>query len=228
MQGSRLQNRLQYDAKAAELRSLIETEAKKLQNITESKDIALRELKELTEKKTTLNHQIAVLESKNKEAEDHLAGMVEKENKTIDSLKAEWKKERARLEENQNLLISANKKLEALSGVVGEIEDFIQKESNARERYLEQHRKLVEVEEKQNKLALDITQKTQWLEEEKRSMDITKEYLKGLYGKLATYVVVAKETVEQVNEALKENVPLHFGSPGKVVQIDFDNFNKYL
>ena len=66
------------------------------------------------------------------------------------------------------------------------------------------------------------------LELKNKELDAYKTYLADLYGKLATYVVVAKETVEWVNEELKKKkVPINFGfPPGEILGIDFNNFDK--
>ena len=44
---------------------------------------------------------------------------------------------------------------------------------------------------------------------------------------MATYVQVAKETVRQLNKALKDKIPLQFNLPGDVneLTVSFNKFN---
>ena len=55
-----------------------------------------------------------------------------------------------------------------------------------------------------------------------------KSYISNLYGKLASYTRVAKETLEYVNKHLEETgTPLVFRVPeGEKIEINVDNFDK--
>ena len=65
--------------------------------------------------------------------------------------------------------------------------------------------------------------------QEKADLDIFKEFLNKLLAKLGSYKQAVDETVKYANENLKEHgVPMTFGlAPGEIVEINFDNFDKY-
>ncbi len=218
-----------YEKKILELRSVIETEAKNLQNIVEGKENAIRETEQARKEKSRIEGVISNLKIDQKEADEALQETISRKTKFIESTKTELKKEKGALKETTNILEETSAKISALMPVVREIETFLGKESNARERFLQAESIFVTSKEKTEKIVRKAQKERIEAEEKIKSLDGIKTYVSDLYGKLASYVRVATETLEYVNETLeKKEVPLQFEIPEgeKVLKIEFNNFNK--
>lgn len=215
-----------YDKKIIELRGVIEKTAKELQNIVEAKDQASRDLTTTIERKADIERTIRKLEEAMKEAQNALTEVIEKRTSFLNSVKIELKKERQALKEAEELLTATNDKIGELMPIVKELQEFISKESDARERYLETESHLILADKKHKKISALAEAESAEMKEKRESLEGLKNYVADLYGKLITYSKVAKETVEFVNEALKGNVPLRFEIPPgeKEITVDFESF----
>lgn len=225
---SRLSVQLQYDKKVAELRTLVEKEAKNLHDVLDSKILATSEVKELGERKATLGRILIDLETRIKEKQEGLDQLIEKELVVPQSIAAETKKESVSLLERKESLDKINESIKELNPVAVELEDFIKKESNARLRYIEESKKADDSEKKYKEFLTKTQQERASFENKNKELDAYKNYLVDLYGKMASYVGVMRETLEYVNEELKKtNTPIKFNlPPGEIIEIDFNNFTK--
>ncbi len=218
-----------YEKKILELRGLIQTEAKNYQNVLEAKDIALKEIKDTREEKSRIEGVISKLEKKQAEAEEALKQTIEKKTAFVESTKVELKKEKKALKETTDILSETSEKVSELMPVVKEIEKFLSKESDARERFLRAETIFITAKEKTEKIVNQAQKEKAEVKEKHDSFEGLKTYVTKLYGKLAIYVKVATETLEYVNETLeKKEVPLRFEIPEgeKILKVGFDNFNK--
>lgn len=219
-----------YEKKIAELHNEISKEAKLLQDATEKKESELREIALLIERKgkiATLNFKLQGEIALSQEA---LETSIETKGKFLSESEKEL---RRRKEESKNLekvISNLQDRAEEMKSVVAEVEAFVSNGVDAHQKWLEEQDKLNAVEKKHEKLMSEMNEKERFMREEKKSLDGMKDYLKDFYGKVATYVAVAKETIEQVNEALEKNTPIRFQLPPgeKELEIDFKDFNKYL
>lgn len=226
---SRLEAKLKYDEKIAELHGLIQAETKKLQDVIEQKDSSLRDVAQLIERKARLVKEFVVVENKIIEAERILKETIDRKTKFIETAKQELVKEKNNVREAKELLVSLSEEVKQLHHVVTEYKNFIAKEHDAHKRYIQEKEKLDSATKQKDEFLLLIQKQRESIDKEKKDLDAMKVYISDLYGKLASYVTVAKETIEDVNKTLEEkNVPLHFDlPPGEILKIDFNNFNKY-
>ena len=163
---NRLQNKLQYEAKAAELRKLTEIEAKKLQDVLDEGITAKNALSEQVERKARLNREITDLNEKIRKATEEVGNVSEQLTTLLGKASKEFKEEREKL---------------------GQLRKEIQ--------------------------------------EELKGLDGTKTNLNDLYGKVATYVKKAEETLKYVNEEIKKTgVPINF----EPINISLKNFTEIL
>jgi len=224
---SKVSLQVQYDNKISQLRGLIEVEAKKLQDVIEAKDSALLEVRNLGERKAALNKTIGELEEKIKEKQNELDQIIKRELSFVSNIAKELVKEKNSLSEVKETLKVTNAKLSEATIASAEVDNFIKKGSKARILYLEAEQKFKLSEKQYLEFKNKTNEERESLETKNRELDAYKEYIRDLYGKLASYVTVTKETVEYVNELLKKSsVPINFGlPPGEIMEIDFDNFN---
>lgn len=227
---SKLLDKIKYESKVLELRGMVEGEAKKLQDILDSKALYLGELSVLAERKSKLLRQLNGLEAQIREADAALSQTIDRKAQFINSAKVELAKERGALNGARKLFVKTNAQVKGITVVVNELAAFVSKESNARERWLAEQGKLNASEKKRAKIMSEMEKKRLSIEEEKKSLDEMKTYVSNLYGKLATYTKIAKETIEQVNKALEDKVPLRFELPPgeKEIKVEFDTFSKYI
>ncbi len=225
---SKLSVKLGYDAKVAELQKAVATEARRLQDATEAKDTALREVRELGERKAKLVGVIEKLDREILEKREVLNSLVDRESHFVSTVKQELRKEKTALEEVRGLSAQVAGHLEELNSAAREIDGFIKREGEARLKFLSQKDKLAFIENRYEAVEKTIEQERKALEAEQKDLDAFKTYCADLYGRLASYAVTAKETIEYVNEYLKEkDVPLRFGlPPGEIAEVTFENFNK--
>lgn len=225
---SRLSVKLEYDKKVAELVSMVESKAKELQNVTEAKDVAILEVRQLGERKAALGKVLVVLEGKIKEAQEHLDQTVAREGHFVSSVKVELKKEKDSLKEVSETLEKTTERVNEMSPIAKELEQFLEKESTAQAKWLEAEKKLNASVKQYLDMKAQADADREDIAKQNQAQDAYKNYLTDFYGKLATYVRVAKETVEWVDEELeKRGVPVRFDlPPGEIMQIDFNNFNK--
>ena len=222
---NKLQNQIQYTKKVEELAKKVNEEAKKLQDIEDSKIIALTDLQTLIQRKDNLNKVIKNLEDKIKEKQGELGQTIDKKTKFIETAKAELLKERKNLTEIRQLLSSANEQLDAIMPVMVELKDFIAKESNAKIRFIEQEKKIAEYKKEEVRIATTIEKSKAEIETDRKSVEDMKVYVTDLYGKIATYTVMANKTLEFVNKEIKKNgVPIGF----EPINLNLDNFDEIL
>lgn len=224
---SRLSVKLEYEKKAAELRKLISVEAIKLQDVVDQKIFALSEINALSSRKTALLGVLAGLEAKIKEKKEELNQLIERELSFVSSIKTETDSKKKKLNDTDKLLEEKNKDLETLTKLSLELNKFIEKEGDIRTQYLKQKEKLEESSKEYNKIENKVKTEKEFLEIKNKELDSYKEYVINLYGKLASYVKTANDTIKFVNNYLEENgVPIEFKlPPGEIMEINFDNFN---
>lgn len=224
---SRLSVKLEYEKKAAELRKLISVEAIRLQNVVDQKISALSEINALASRKTDLLGVLASLETKIKEKKDELNQLIERELSFVSSIKIETDSKKKKLNDTDKLLEEKNKDLETLTKLSLELNKFIEKEGDIRIQYLKHKEKLEESSKEWNKIENKVKSEKEFLEIKNKELDSYKEYIINLYGKLASYVKTANDTIKFVNDYLEENgVPIKFKlPPGEIMEINFDNFN---
>lgn len=219
-----------YHAKVAELRKFVELEAQALQDVVEAKDSSLREVAELSERKSILTKQITVLEERLKSLGENFAATTEKKRLFIENAKGELASTKKSLKEVKEELQAITEKVEELKGVAGELQEFVAKETDARKRWLQENVKLGVLLKKQEEVMAEIEKSKKDADSEKKNLDDMKTSITEFYGKLGTYVSVAKQTLEHVNKSLKESgVPIEFDvAPGEVLKVDFNNFTQLL
>lgn len=219
-----------YEKKILELHGKVTAEAKNLQDVLDSKMTLQRECSEQAERKARLFRELNSLEAKVKEKEEYLNEFTQKKYTVIESTKRELNKEKESLKETKKLSVKLSEQVNNLLPVVKEFQDFVAKEADARLRYLEEKKKLNASEKKHTKIMSEIENERKLIAEENKSLDGIKTYLTDFYGKIATYTRVAKETIEQVNEALENKVPLYFELPPgeKEIKVEFSNFSKFI
>ena len=139
---SRLSVYLAAQKKTAEIRVMIETEARKLQDATEAKDNSLREVAGLAERKRLLNKTLNDLEVKIKEKEETFKQVNDKKNDFLSSVKKETIREKKILRETQKVLQKTTGELENLLTVSKELQEFVSKSSSIRLEYIKEHEKL--------------------------------------------------------------------------------------
>lgn len=225
---TRLSVHLAYEAKTAELRGLVELEAKKLQDVIEERDSCLREVRTLADRKDSLMRQLGNLEKSIQEAEQALTQTIDQKTKFVDTAKVELQKEKKSLGNIQAVLTKTLEEIEEITIVSREIKEFMLKESDARLRWLSEKQRLNESKKEYEERMKTLKQQELSTKENKKELEDLKTYLTDFYGKIASYTKSAKETLEYINEHFeKTGTPLHFRIPeGEVLQIDIDNFNK--
>lgn len=226
---SRLDNKLAYEKKAAELRGMIEKEALALQDILSTKQTVQAEVDSLKAKKTDLLRIVGDIEigitEKKKEFED----VRQKKETCLASIKEEAKKEGCILEQKRSEFAELIRKLESIRPVVGEMISFIQQEKDARTRYVRWEDELVKIEKRYGEISKRVKQTEQERAQQNKDLDSYKQYLVNLYGKLAAYTTTIREAAGQVNELMeKGGVPAEFESPPEVVKINLGNFEQYV
>ena len=216
-----------YEIKIQELHKLVEKEALELQNIKEAKDSSLRDIQTFVERKSLLIVQIGKLEEQIKERERVLSETIERKVSFVESIKKERERERESLRETQKFFQRSLKDLENLTNVSNELKGFISKSSQARTEYIAEQEKLGRVKSEYEEVSPLLAKEKEETEKEKRELDEMKNYMSDFYGKISSYTKVAKETLEYVNEHLKETgTPLRFKVPeGEILEIDINNFS---
>lgn len=219
-----------YERKILELRGLVAEEAKKLQNVIESKDSALKAVREAGEEKSRIERLISKITQDQKEAEEALLETISRKTKFIESSKSELKREQTALEDTRLILTETSQKVSELMPVVKELEIFITKESDARERFLQAETIFHTSKEKAEKIISKIETEKSEIEEKRQSFEGFKTYVSNLYGKLASYVKVAEQTIEYVNQTLAEKgTPIQFEIPSEeIINISINDFDKKL
>jgi len=224
---SRLSIQVQYDKKIEELHQLLAKEAKKLQYVIDERESVLFEMKNLSRRKMALGKVIADLEKQTKEKKEVLNQLMERESSFVSSVKLELNKEKSSLEEIKKIKDKTKEELKGLNKVTSELNEFIKKEEDVRKKYLKERKELHLTQNENKKITIDTDSKIKELDRKNREMDVYKKYLTDLYGRIASYVKVAQESITSVNEFMEKNeVPLKFElPPGEVININIDNFN---
>ena len=217
-----------YEKKILELRTRRDDEARLFNKMVEAKETAIREHREWVERKALLVKQVEKLKSEIIEKEEHLQQILDRKNAFLDNAKLDLKRERESVNEARKIHRKTTDELEAILPVVKEFKEFIEKEQNARQRWQEEQSKADKAETTYKEVSQKTEQGKAELLTKEREMEIKKTYLVNLYGKLATYVVTAKETIEYVNEYLEKNgIPMKFNVPGnEIIEVTLDNFNQ--
>lgn len=225
---NKLASKIAYDKKVGELNKLVQIEAKKLQDVVDQKISIERDIQGLVQRKGSLKKAIDELERWIAEKNQSLTGLIKTEQHFISNAKQELKKETVALKEAQDKLEVVKATVEGLEKTASELKGFIEKAEQARRQYILRTSALNQVDKRLYEAEEKIKAYNDQRQKDQKALDDYKTYLSDFYGKVASYVVVAKETVEYVNEALANKVPLHFQVPeGTILEINLDNFDKY-
>lgn len=223
---SRLLNQVEYDKKVAELSDKVKLKAIELQNVTESVDSAKLHLKELSERKATLVKVLSTLEFQIKDKEEYYSYLLAKEYDLLSDIKRDLARENVTLDETKKLLSKTIEFLEEKQSVVSETKNFLDRNASIRESYVELSEKLSVAQKDLEKVTAEASSINENLSQRNVQLDSYKEYLTGFYGKVSTYVKLAKDTVEFLNKELEtKTIPMVFGNIDELIEINFDNFN---
>ena len=227
---SKLSVQLEYDRKIKELHSLVEQEAKKLQNEIDKRNETLFEIKRLSDKKIVIVNVLSDLEGKVVEKEKHLNRLIDMEQEFLSSIKKEQNREKEKYLVIKRDLGGLDKRVEETRGVVEEINSFLKKNKNARSDFIKESAKLDIVKGVSRKMIDRVVQELEKIDKRNDDLDRYKRYILDIYGKMASYVKVMNETVEYVNMSLKNNeIPIRFGAlKDKIFEIDINNFQEQL
>ena len=221
----RLDQEVEYHKKAAELRALVEVEARRLQDATEAKDAVLRQIDPLLERKAKLDREISSLGKEIGEARQDIESLAEKKNEILASTKAGVKELKEKSDSLRLSLKKAQNDLKKLEKTASDIRDYLAEHSHASLALREAEEKLVKTQKEEAKISQKLKNDFENIQKEKKELDRFKDYVKETHSKLGEYVKVAKETIKEVNRLLKENkIPLHFEDPPKT--LTFKNFNE--
>lgn len=218
-----------YRAKIAKFQETIEDQAQTLQKLQESQEIFDLKTKEFQKREASYHSTIRDLEEQVVKAQERFANEVERRTEFIEAAKVEWKKENDRLEKTKLELKQVVETVVEMDKVARELSGFTAKETEAREKYLIETNKLSRAVRSKEETLKITEDKQKQIEIRQKELDVFKQYVADLYGKLATYVKTAEATLEYVNEELeKKGVPIHFAlPPGEIVEINIDNFYEH-
>lgn len=128
---NKLQDKLQYEAKAAELRKITEIEAKKLQDVLDEGITAKNALNEQVERKARLNREITDLNEKIGKATEEVGRVSEQLTTLLGKAGKEFKEEREKLEQLRKEIQTELKGLDntktALNDLLGKIATYTKK-----------------------------------------------------------------------------------------------------
>ena len=183
------------------------------------------ELKTLAERKQALSKKNETVEKDLLQSYRLLENEKGKRDSFLQSFQREYVAENERLSYVKSSLKGLYGQIEELEPVVKELQGFIAKSLDARADYLEEQKKLNTAQKEREHTLKEIEATKAFVAQEKKDMDGTKQYLQDFYGRIATYVKIAKKTIEYVNITLQET-PLRFQIPPDLEEIKFNNFNK--
>ena len=105
---------------------------------------------------------------------------------------------------------------------------LIKREGEIKIQYLSHKESLINSEKEYKDIKDKLQSEREYLDNKNKELDFYKEYVKAIYGKLASYVNVAKGTIEDINKVIQETgTPIQFDlPPGEIIKIDFNNFDK--
>ena len=203
-----------YEEKIVELRGRRDREAKEFQNVTEAKEQAVRDLNEFRERKSALVKEIQKLAKDKVEEANSLELLIERQNKLIASSTREIQKAESRVKELTDSVSVWEAKLADLEKVFKELEGFLKKEQEARERYVQVKSDLAEAEKLYASVNKKIEQEKTELDSKQTQLDHYHEYLKEMSGKMTTRLQVVKAVNDGVYEDLAAGrIPLRFEIP---------------
>lgn len=220
---NRLGEPTDYEKKIAQLRSLISEAAKELQNISESKDLSLREVKALGERQAVLLKQNAQLEKEIDAAKIRLETTIDNKNRFIDRAKAELTRETESLKVVHKELTAKKKELAEAKAASVEVVDFIRNEKGANAKYLKTQELLVAAEKKLNIVTAANREQEEGMLKKRKELDEYYEYLKEMQGKMSSRLGFVHEATEYLNEKLRAGeAPFCLATPiEEVVTIPF-------
>ena len=202
----------------------VNLKARELQGLNESVDLAKAKLAELATSERRLGAEMTELEQKVKEKKGALGELAEKELALVAHVEKELSDKNISLAVATTCLEDVNKKLAETSGLLKERQDYLSKTEKAREEYVTQKSLLDQAMTDYLAITTKAKEELAQVAKEKTEMGEYKTYLDEFYGKVATYVATAKDTLEVVNEALAKGTKLRFKVPNDLMTMD--NFNK--
>lgn len=216
-----------YDHKKAELREGIEGEAQKLQRVTQAKESEQRDVEETKKKKSRLSEMLSILYGNIEKAKTDLENQSQKKSEVVRTKKREADDEKSRLLGYKTEARKWEKEMSELQSVAQELKDFIPQGTEAKKKYLEFTEKLADTKAQHAKINRETNKKLDELAQRNKDFDQFKTYVIDRYGRLASYVKVAKETLTHVNaEMEKSGMPLEFMIPTQKDILTMDNFDK--
>ena len=197
------------------IKDLIQEELNRISELKNSKALTFKELNVSVAKRNELSGKIAELE---RDSQGILTTISETISNSISN-------ESLSLERTDRFFEAYTSRLKDLEKQATELEEYVAKEKNAHDRFIAEETKLSEAIKSRDAAITKAEEETKRIQEQTRGLDGLKTYLTDFYGKVATYVKVANETVEEVNKALAEKkVPLKFDH---VPKIDLSNFVEF-
>ena len=222
----------QRDARKAErnligLNEQIAVKRQELQDIENQKATGLEEIRQIAEKKQKLLGVIENLQSEVSNAQEVLNTAINRQSHFLESSETERKAQIQKLDSVKTHLENINSLIKESEPVAKELLKFVKKNKTAREKYLKQSAKLSKAETKYKAVQSEFKAKLADIKSGKQDLNGLKSYLEDLYGRLASYVSAAKDTLEYINAEMEKNgVPMRFGLPeGQILEIDMFNFD---
>lgn len=217
-----LQESALYEKKISELRGLISEEAKRLQDVKELETSAKAEVERLHQSKSKLTETIEDLGVEIMKAEEQLSDLKERKLKLVEHYKQELNQEKQSLAQVKKKVDDLQSKIDKFQGVTQELQRFISKESQARQRYLQEQERLA-VAQKEYRSVTDSTRKgLQILEQEKKEIDKSKKSIADMSGKLSVYASEVRLATIYLNKKLAEGkLPVRYEVPPKKIKIPF-------
>ena len=211
-----------YEDKTAELKSLVSQEAKNLQGFQELKETVVREIQALGEQKSTLLNTIYELREEALKAQDHLMDVKVRETGLVDTSKRELQENNSILGQIQRTIVSLQETAGDLQSVVSEIQAFIEKKKDARERYLSEQQRLSKAKELHKSVLAKTEKEKKEITNEKKEMDKSKKSIADMSSKLSRYASEVRLATKFLNEKLAEGgMPVEYELPPKKITIPF-------
>lgn len=212
-----------YERKITELHFEIEKKAIELQDVVQTKEIALKEILLLGIRKSDIIKTISSLEKELEEKKNELNSLVERKENILASIKNETNKEKEKLEDTRKNLEFLTEKVNEFSSVASELDSFIKKEYQAKESYLKEQEKVNKLKEKYSNLLTETQKEKKEIEIQKEKLMKGKASMTDLFSKLSAYCYQVRQATIYLNKSLEERkVPLTYGlPPDKLTEIKF-------
>lgn len=211
-----------------ELAKRVNEKARELQNVQESVDAAHRKIADLQQHEQRLRKDADALEAQIKERREALDALIQLEYKFLSNIKTERSKESEALEKIRKGISELSQEQSVLGMMTDDARTFAAYRDEYKKEYLDVKAKF-EAAEQAKQEALRMTETLfRDASVRQKEMDYFKQNLTDFYGKVATFVRTAEETLEFVNQELeRKGTPIRFAIPeGQIMEFTLENFNK--